>query len=808
MQSLVRDIVYAVRGFLAAPAFSLTAIIALGLAIGANTVVFSALDAVLLQPLSYESPDQLAWIWANNRAAGIKDEPLSYPDFDDWRSESKLFEDMVAFAPWAPILKNAGEPERIPGAMVSPNLFKLLGTQASLGRTFSQNEDQAGQTNVAVLGSGLWRRRFGARSDIIGKTITLNESVYQVVGVMPASFQFPDPEIADAPELWAPLPSSFKAMNRRADFLSVVARLNPSASLAEARSELETIAGRLEESYPGTNKGWGVTVVPLYQRFTGDVRQTMVLLAVTVAFLLLIACANLANLLLIRAIARRRDTAMRKALGASRARLVQQFLVESSILALAGGIAGSVLAFVGIRALIAFGPKTIPRLANAGINLRALGFGLAASLLTGLVLGLLPLLQTSHTDLNEELKEGGRSSTAGFAGRRLRGLLLILEVALALTLLTGSMLLIRSFLKLQRVNPGFTPQGLLTLQLILPKQKYSRELEVRSFTERAIENVRSLPDVEDAAAVTTVPLSGNLAVRDFVVEGHPSPPAGQLNDAEFQVISTSFFHTMKIPLLSGRTFTDQDNEDSAPVVVISDAAAKRYWPGEDPIGRRLSVGDGDNSPWLTVVGVVGNIRESELGVPPYPQMYMSFRQNPQWSTALIIKSRSEPERMINEVRTQIASVDPDQPLYHVQTMAQVMTDSLSRQRFNTQLMTLLTAVAFALTIVGIYGVVSYIAAQRGNEIGIRMALGAQKSKILGMMVWQGLRLALIGIVLGVPAALVLTRLMTGLLYGVSPSDPGTFITISLLVGGVAMVASYVPALKAAKTDPATALRHD
>ena len=808
MQSVVQDFRYAVRGLLGTPAFTITAVVSLALAIGASTVIFSAVDAVLLRPLSYLEPDRLTWIWENNQSASIKQEPPSYPDFSDWQDQSKSFEGFGAFAAFAPILTNAGEPERISGYLVSPGLFTLLRAQPLVGRSFDSDDDRSGKTSVAIVGESLWRRRFGARPGIIGESITLNETLYQIVGVMPASFEFPNPGSNDTAEIWAPLPATLKAQNRRTDFLSVIGRLNASTSLAAARSEMDTIANRLEGQYPGTNKGWGVSIVPLYERFTGDTKPAMLVLSFAVGFLFLIACANIANLLLVRGVARRRDSALRKALGASRWRIVRQYFAESLTLALAGGIAGGGLAFIGVYGLRAFAPKDIPRLGNSGIDIRTLGFCIAASVATALISGLGPAVQASGTDLNEELKEGGRSSTAGSAARRARELLLTVEVAMALSLLIAAVLLIRSFMNLQSVEPGFQPRGILTVQIILPKQKYKTPDQVALFTKTVLSNLRSMPGSEDAAVASTIPLSGNSSVRDFVIKGRPPLPAGELNDAEYQVVSPTFFHTFNIPLLQGRLFTDDDGAHSEPAAIISDRFATKYFPGEDPIGRQLMLGDSEPGAWITIVGVVGNIRQSELGLEPYPQLYANFEQDPQWGSALAIKSHTNPASIIEQVRGQIASVDPDQPLFHVKTMPQVMAESLSRQRFSTQLMTLLTAIALGLTIVGIYGVVSYIAAQRVTEIGIRMALGAENARIILMMLWQGLRLALMGIAVGVAGAFALTRLMIGLLYGIGASDPATFIAVSLIVAGTAMAASYIPARRAARIEPVAALRHE
>jgi putative ABC transport system permease protein len=808
MQLLGQDIRYAIKGLLAKPGFSLTAILALTLGIGANTAIFSVVHAVLLRALPYENPDQLVWIWENNSASNIKEEPVSYPDFADHRSQSQSFQDLAAFSGWVSILTRSGEPERIPGALVSPGLFQMLGAQPEQGRSFLPDEDTAGKNRVVMLSHGLWQRRFGSDREIVGKTIILNQNPYQVIGIMPSSFQFPNPGNPKSAEVWAPLPSTLISSGRRSDFLSVIGRLNPKTSIAQASSELGIIASRLENQYPETNAGWGITIIPLHQRFTGDVRTAMLVLAISVALLLLIACTNLANLLLVRATARSREIAIRKALGATQNRLMQQFLTESCLLGLFGGAAGILAAPLGVKGLVLISPSAIPRIDKASIDLQVLAFALVLSAVTGLIFGIFPAIHASRMDFNEVLREGGRSSSAGVSGGRIRAILLISEVALVLSLLIGSALMIKSFRRLQTVNLGFDPERLLTLELGLPRQKYKEPYQIAEFIGEVIRKVGSLPGVEAVASSSVIPLSGNLSVLDFEIAGRPPLPPGQVNDAESQAVSPSYFQAIGVPLMRGRLFTDLDNKDSTPVMIISEAMAKRYFPDEDPIGKRVTLEDTKAGQWFTIVGIVGNVRQSAVNLEPYPQMYTMYAQNPGLASALIVKATSDPRRLVEYIREQVASVDSEQPLYNVRTMADVVSTSLSRQRFSTALVGILTAAAFLLTTVGIYGVVSYIVAQRFNEIGIRIAMGAQKSQIIKIVLWQGLKLGLIGIAFGLGAALVLTQLMSSLLYGTSPTDPSAFVGIPLLLAVVIVLASSIPALKAVSIDPVAALRYE
>ena len=806
MENLFRDLRYSIRVLLGKPGFTVIAVITLALGIGANTAIFSAVNAILLRPLPYTEPERLVWIWEHNLASDIQQEPISFPNFSDYREQNQVFENVAAFARWQPILTTAGEPERILADQVSASLFSTLRVEAAEGRTFLPEEDQPGKNRVAILSHGLWKRRFGSDKKIVGEMITLNGIPFTVVGVMPEQYRHSDPGARKPVELFVPLGLSANTAHRRLDILNVIARLKPSISIDQARAEMETISARLDQQYPETNAGWGVTVIPLHERFIGDVRPAMLLLLGAVAFLLLIACANVANLLLVRAMSRQKEIAIRKALGASRSRLIRLLLTESVLLSLAGGVVGSLLAFLGINILIALSPGNIPRIGEARLDMLALGFTLGVSLLTGIIFGLAPAVEASIPDLNESLKEGGKNPSQGASNGRMRSLLMVSEVSMALILMICAGLMIKSFLRLQQVNAGFNPEGVLTVELALPGSKYREPHQALSFYNEVVRRVESLPGVQAVATVSTVPLGNNVSVLNLEIEGRPQLSLDHVIGAESQIVSPSYFRAMSIPLLKGRLFTDQDVEDVPGVIVINDEMAARYWPNEEVIGKRISLEDAKTGPFLTVIGVVGNVHQVTLDSEPYPQMYQAYSQNPAWGATLVVRTASDPIGLISSVRAQVSSIDIDQPLYNVRTMEQVFSESISRQRFNTLLIGLFTVVALALAAVGIYGVISYSVSHRSHEIGIRMALGAQQRDILKMIIEYGLKLALIGVAIGLVAAFVLTRVMTSLLYGVSAIDPLTFAISAIILIGVALLGCYIPARRATKVEPMIALR--
>ncbi|HEV3471346.1 MAG TPA: ABC transporter permease [Pyrinomonadaceae bacterium] len=802
-----QDLRYGVRTLLKNPGFTAVAVVALALGIGANTAIFSVVNAVLLRPLPYRDPDRLVMVWEDNTKGGYPRNTPAAANFLDWREQSRVFEGMAAIANQSFALTGAGEPERIDGRRVSASLFPLLGVEPLLGRVFLPEEDQPGAGRAVILSHGLWQRRFGSDPNITGKALTLNGESHTVVGVMPAHFRFP----AREDELWVPIAfTNEQAANRGTHYLQVVARLRPGVTVEQAQAEMSAIAARLQEQYPSQNTGVGAAVVPLHEQLVGDIRPALLILLGAVGFVLLVACANVANLLLARAAARHKEIAVRVALGASRMRLIRQFLTESLLLAAVGGLAGLLLSLWGVNLLRAFIPESISQVGAVSIDAKVLGFTLLVSLLTGLIFGLAPATQASNFNLNETLKEGGRDSSAGSRGNRIRAVLVVAEVAVSLVLLIGAGLLINSFLRLRSVDPGFRADNLLTMRIVLPELKYPDQARRAAFYAEALRRIEALPGVESAAVTNWIPLVRQGDSNSFTVEGQPDPGPGRSPSVATRVVSPRYFDTMGIQLLRGRQFGEQDRADSPPVVIVSEAMARRSWPGADPVGKRMKMGGyNSDAPWMEVVGVVKDVRQFELTAEPRPQIYLHYEQPAFFRPSnLVVRTGADPLGLAATVRKTVWEIDKDQPVSNISTMEDVLSESISRQRFSMLLLGIFAGVALVLAAVGIYGVMSYSVAQRTHEIGIRMALGAQAADVLKLTVGQGLRLVLVGVAIGLAAAFALTRLMESLLYGVSATDPATLVTISLVLITVALLASYVPARRATKVDPLTALRYE
>ncbi|HEX5706976.1 MAG TPA: ABC transporter permease [Pyrinomonadaceae bacterium] len=806
---LRQDLRYGVRMLAKNPGFTVVAVIALALGIGANSAIFSVVNTVLLRPLPYKDPERLVMVWEDRTKRGYPRDTPAAGNFTEWREQNSVFEGMAAIADLSFNLTGAGEPERLEGRRVSANLFPLLGVEPQLGRAFLPEEDEPGAARVVVLSHGLWQRRFGSDVGVVGKPLTLNGESFEVVGVMPPDFQFPSRD----DQLWVPIAfTPQEAANRNRHYLQIVARTKPGTSVEQAQTEMSAIAERLRQQYPDTNTDVGAAVVPLHEQLVGDIRPALLILLGAVGFVLLVACANVANLLLARAAVRQKEISIRVALGASRSRLIRQFLTESVLLAALGGLVGLLLSVWGVSLLRAFIPENISQAQAVAIDGRVLGFTLLVSLLTGLVFGLAPALQTSGSNLNETLKEGGRDSAAGVRGGGVRGLLVITEVALALILLIGAGLLLNSFLRLRRVDPGFRADNLLTMSIVLPQTKYPDYARRAAFYDELVARVEALPGVKSAAVANWIPLVLQGDSITVAVEGRPDPGPTQRPGVVTRVVSPGYFRTMSIELLQGRPLDAQDRADTPNVAVISETMARRLWPGEGPLGKRLTPGSPDTAnpdDWVTVVGVARDVRQFELVADPKPQMYLSYAQAGFFAPRhLVVKTEVEPLGLASAVRGAVWGIDKDQPVSNVRTMEDVLSESIAPERFSMMLLGIFAALALVLAAVGVYGVMSYSVAQRTREIGIRMALGAQPRDVLKLAVGQGLKLVAVGVAAGLVAAALLTRVMSSLLFGVSATDPLTFAAISLVLVGVGVLASYIPARRATKVDPLTALRYE
>lgn len=819
MPILLQDLRYGFRMLLKNPGFTAVAVLALALGIGANSAIFSIVNALLLRPLPYKDADRLVIVWGKNRHQGRDQLPVSRPDFLDWRRDNRVFEDMASYAYNVFDITGQREPERVRGVFVSTNFFSVLGEKPLLGRTFRPEEERE---PLVVLSYKLWERRFGCNPSIIGQSIALSGDSYTVIGIMPRGFQFPprDPRarsVDTGTEVWVTLARLFTVTPGLGDWIGnralrgyrVIARLKPGIARQQAQTEMNTIAHRLEQAYPNTNAGIGVTVVSLHEQIVAPVRSALLVLLGAVGFVLLIACANVANLLLVRTAAREREISIRVALGASNLRLIRQLLTESTLLALLGGALGLLLALWGVDLLVRLNAGYIPRAGEVGIDSRVLGFTLVIALLTGMIFGLAPTLEASKLNLNEALKEGGRGSAGSLRGQHTRGLLVISEVALALVLLVAAGLMIKSFLRLLDTHLGFNPKNVLTMQVHIPPFKYSQPRQWTALYQQILERIQALPGVRSTGIGISLPPRVSERSNLFVIEGRPSPGPGRSPIAQFFTVSPHFLDTLQVPLLKGRSFTEADRADAPGVVIINETVARRFFPDEDPIGKRLKLGNPESrSPWLTIVGVVEDVKYSGLDAETEAGLYVPFAQNPFPGMFLLVRTMSDPLGLAAAVRKEILAVDKDQPIADIKILEQVVSESVAQRRLNTVLLGIFAVVALILAVVGIYGVVSYSVTQRTHEIGIRMALGARPSNVLKLVVGQGMILVLIGVTIGLIAAFALTRVLSSLLYGVSATDPATFMVISLLLVAVALLASYIPARRATKVDPMVALRYE
>ena len=809
MGALLQDIRYGTRMLWKSPGFTLVAIFTLSLGIGANSAIFSVVNAVVLRPLPFKNPETLVRLNGELKRFGVDKEPFSYPDVMDLKAQGQSFEHLAAYNQATAALTGGNEPERLRGVTVSAELFPLLGVEPVMGRAFTVEDDRFESAPVVVLSHALWQRRFGGDPQLIGQTIMLNGRSTTVLGIMPPDFNFPVQTIQR--DYWMPLaPSVGKRANERGShYLNVMARLKPGVTLAQAEAETKALFARLEAQYPNSNIGFGVNLIQAHEDVIKDVKPALLVLLGAVGFVLLIACANVANLLLARAAGRAKEIAIRTALGAGRLRIVRQLLTESVLLSLVGGSLGLLIAVWGVDLLMAASPADIPRMRELGLDARVLSFTFAISIVTGIFFGLAPALQASKLDLNESLKEGGRGSTEGLRRNRVRSLLVISEVALSLVLLVSAGLLIKSFMRLRDVNPGFNADNVLTVGVSLPPAKYTEEQQQAAFFRDVIERVRTLPGVVSAGAVFPLPLSGSNRANTFEIAGRPPANPGEEVDANDRITTPDYFRAMGIPLLKGRVFTERDNADAPEVVVINETFARRFFPNEDPLGKRIITDRENNPSGMEIVGVVGDVRHKSLDVEGGAEFYHSYLQTPERSMSLVVRAATDdPTSIASELRSAVQQVDKDQPISNIMTMEQLLAESVAQRRFNMLLLGIFSAVALLLAGVGIFGVMNYSVTQRTHEIGIRMALGAQASDVLKMVVGQGMALALVGVCVGVASSFILTRIMSNLLFGVSATDPVTFAGVSLLLTLIALLSCYIPARRATKVDPMIALRYE
>jgi predicted permease len=808
IEQLLEDVRFGLRMLRKNPGFTTVAVLTLALGIGANTYIFSIVDALVLRPMEFPDPSRIVALWERLPSAGVERNELSPANFLDWKAQNHVFDHIAAQSWWDANLGGVERPEHLHGFLVTPDYFGALEAQPMLGRTFLEEEGTPGKDLAAMLSYGLWRDHFAGDPSIVGKPILLNGMKYTVVGVMEPNFNYPS-----GAQLWAALafPPQLAA-NRASHYLHGVAHLGAGVSSAQAQEEMSAIAARLVQQYPLTNTGRDAKVMPLMESEVGEARAPLLVLLAAVGLVLLIACANISNLLLARASSRQRETAIRSALGATRRRLIRQWLVESLLLGLLGGGLGILFAYVCLEVhAIRIPPdfaRLIPGWDKIAINTPVLLFTLAVSLGTGLVFGFLPALAASRLNVNDTLKEGTPSAGLGRRRGLLRNMLIVAEVALSLALLATAGLMMKSFVRLEQVSPGFNPQRMLTMFVALPDAKYIADDQTAGFYEQLIERVQNLPGVQSAAATNIIPLDKMSTTSSIRIEGQPEPKPGEEPDASFRSVSNSYFQTMQIPILRGRAFASQDSGKGQQVVAVNEAFAARFWPGENPVGKRMRFsGPLQEHPWRTVIAVVGNVK-NQLDVAAPAEMYFPLRQQTQATMALLVRTWADPRSLEESVRAQVAALDRDQPVFDVRTMDDLWAISVVPQRIGGTLMAAFAGFALVLAAIGLFGVIAYAVSERTREIGIRIALGAKPREVFRLVVGQGMTLALIGLLVGLPLALGMGRAVAGLLYGVAPNDFTTFAGVALLLALVALAACYIPARRAMRVDPLIALRYE
>ena len=809
METLWQDLRYGLRTLGRNPGFAAVGILTLAVGIAANTAVFSLVNAFFLRPLPFDEPQHLVHIWQTDRQSGNNELRMSAPNFEDIREQQTVFEDVGGYFYQSVNMSTDEEPIRILVGRLTANMVDILGVEPMLGRGFLPDEGQTGNEKVVILSHGLWQRRYAADRDVLSKTVTLNGETYDIIGVMPPEFVFP----LSATKMWSPLPlDRYETRREMNGPLMVVARLEPGTTMVEAQAELDTIMQRLEQEYPKENNERGANVIPLRKSllFFYDMLQlTFGMIFLAVGFVLLIVCANVGNLLLARATGRNREIAVRTALGGGRGRLIRQLLTESAVMAFIGGVLGAIAAYWLVQLTGPNIPEDLYRVGAIAVDGRALIFTIAMSLVASLLFGLAPALQTTKPNLNETLKEGDRGGSGGLKHRRLRNALVVFEVAMAMILLACSTLMVQSFLRLQSVEAGFNADNVLTMETILSPTKYTSDQETNTFYEQVLERVRALPSVRQAAEVYPLPLNFESMSQSFTIEGRePTQPGEKLGANNFWV-TKDYFQTMEIPVVRGRDFSQQDNDQAAPVVVINQQTAERFWPNEDPIGARVRLDPGTEDERLaTVIGVVGNSKHFLMNEETAALIYLPQLQDTTRRRFIVVKTAGDPLSLVDSVREAVWAVDPILPITTIRSMKQVVGESLGPWAGGTAVIGMLGLGALILAAMGIYGVISYSVGQRTHEVGIRVALGAQSGNILKLIMKQSLQLAAIGVGIGLVAAFALSRLIQSLLFGVGTLDPITFIGTPLLLGFIALLASYIPALRATRVDPITALRYE
>ncbi|MEW6210958.1 MAG: ABC transporter permease [Acidobacteriota bacterium] len=804
----MKDLLYTLRLMARRPGLTAAALVTLTLGTGASAAIFSLVNGVVLRPFPYKDPDRIITLWQHNAKAGIPQQETSPANFLDWRDQQQSFQSLVSIEPWSFEYVASGEPEKFRASLVTENFFETLGAQALHGRALQKEDYRPDSDKVVVLSYGLWKRWLGGSPEAIGQTVSfLDEGTCTIVGVMPPEFQFPD----KSRDIWAPFTDEDRYKgDRRGTYIKVIGRLRDDVTLEQARADMEVIGARLASEYPQYNEGIGIKLVPLPEQIVGEIRPAMLVLLGAVGFVLILACANVANIMLSRGLEREHEIAIRAAMGASRRRIIRQLLTESLTLALAGGAGGLLLSYWLIDIIVALSPASLPRIEQISVDGRVLGFSLAVSVLTALVFGLAPALQFSKPDLNLSLKQGGRSTTSAPARHRTRNLLVVAEMALAIVLLIGAGLLLRSFVNLLRVDPGFEKENILALQVFAYGEKYRTPQHRAAFFRDTIERISNIPGVKTAGAVSAVPFLGEDSIdidTTFIIEGRPAPPPAEEPTVFVSVATENYFSALGIPLIEGRTFKQTDDLTSPPVVLINETLARRYFKDENPVGKKIQVRFGRAASY-EIIGVVGDVRQTGLDSAPRPEVFRPHSQYPFGSMTFIIRASSDPAAAMAAVKSQIWQVDPRMTFYNLATMEQLISTTLASRRFNLMVIGTFAIAALLLAAIGIYGVMSFSTTQRTHEIGVRMALGAESGDMIRLVLRQGMMLVLAGISIGLIAALALTRFISSFLFEVSAFDPATFAGVSALLTTVALAACYIPARRAARVDPMIALRYE